>query len=106
MTRLCHLNDIIEGGCKEFTVDGTLLFAVKHQNKVYLYHNRCPHMGIQLNWQPDQFLDMDKTLIQCSTHGALFIIHSGECVAGPCRGQRLKPIFFELKEDVIYVNLS
>jgi len=29
------------------------------------------------------------SLIQCATHGALFLIESGECIAGPCAGQSL-----------------
>jgi nitrite reductase/ring-hydroxylating ferredoxin subunit len=44
----------------------------------------CPHLGIPLNWAPERFLDLDGTLIQCSSHGALFQIDSGECIAGPC----------------------
>ncbi len=40
------------------------------------------------------FLDMDGALIQCSTHGALFEIESGHCLAGPCQGDRLTPVPF------------
>jgi nitrite reductase/ring-hydroxylating ferredoxin subunit len=31
-------------------------------------------------------------MIQCATHGALFLIESGECVAGPCAGQSLQAL--------------
>ena len=47
--------------------------------------------------QPDQFLDPSNSLIQCATHGALFLIENGECVAGPCAGQSLTAI--ECRED-------
>jgi len=43
-------------------------------------------------------------LIQCSTHGALFNIESGECLQGPCLGQSLQSIDYEIKEGNIYIN--
>ncbi|WP_148053418.1 Rieske 2Fe-2S domain-containing protein, partial [Pseudomonas fluorescens] len=53
---------------------------------------RCPHRGVGLEWHHDQFLDPSNSLIQCATHGALFLIEDGECVAGPCVGQALTAI--------------
>ncbi len=66
-------------------------FAVRRDGIAYFYINRCPHRGIPLEWQPDKFLDQSASLIQCATHGALFLIESGECVAGPCAGQASEP---------------
>ncbi|MEE8263379.1 MAG: Rieske (2Fe-2S) protein, partial [Gammaproteobacteria bacterium] len=40
-------------------------------------------------WVPDQFLDETGNLLQCATHGALFRIEDGFCVAGPCTGASL-----------------
>jgi nitrite reductase/ring-hydroxylating ferredoxin subunit len=96
---LCHADDIEERSSKGFTIDEANFFAVKYDNQIYLYKNSCPHLGIELEWQEDQFLDSDGALIQCSTHGALFIIESGECVAGPCLGEQLKPVPFDLNEQ-------
>jgi len=45
-----------------------------------------------LGWQPDRFLDDSASLIQCATHGALFLIENGECIAGPCAGQSLTAV--------------
>lgn len=67
-------------------------FAVRHNGKLYTYINSCPHTGATLNWKPDQFLNLDKTLIQCSLHGAQFLIETGECIYGPCRGRSLTAI--------------
>jgi nitrite reductase/ring-hydroxylating ferredoxin subunit len=68
------------------------LFVVKKNSKVFFYENSCPHLGIDLEWNEHQFLDIDEALIQCSTHGALFVIETGACVAGPCLGQKLTAI--------------
>ena len=92
MIRLCAIDELPEGRSKGFVAAGHRLFAVRKAGEVYLYQNRCPHRGIPLEWLPDQFLDSSASLIQCATHGALFLIDSGECVAGPCEGQRLSPL--------------
>jgi len=92
VTVLCRLDEIPEPGSKGLSYQGHSLFAVRSNGGVYLYRNRCPHLGIELHWQEDQFLDVEETLIQCATHGALFIIESGECVSGPCLGQTLQAL--------------
>lgn len=82
----------IVGGAKGFEVDGRSLFVVHRGESLYAYRNRCPHLGVELNWLPDQFLDRDGELIQCATHGALFAIDSGRCLAGPCAGKYLQQL--------------
>ena len=105
-TALCALDDIPEDGAKGFELDTASLFAVRRDGQVYLYRNRCPHRGVELNWLEDQFLDMDGQLIQCAMHGALFLIESGECVAGPCLGQALEPVPFAVVDGRIEVQLE
>jgi nitrite reductase/ring-hydroxylating ferredoxin subunit len=39
---------------------------------------------------PDRYLTSDGRFILCSGHGALFLKGDGECIAGPCAGQRLE----------------
>lgn len=90
---LCHINDIKESQAKGFTLSKTSsVFAVKKNGLIYTYKNSCPHLGVELEWLEDQFLDFENVLIQCSTHGALFLIETGECVSGPCQGQNLSII--------------
>src|SRR3546814_9425075 len=60
------------------------IFLVHHNGQVRAFVNRCPHWGIELNYQPNVFLDMDKQYIQCANHGALFETDSGACIQGPC----------------------
>lgn len=107
--KLCAATDIPEGGSKGFELaDGATpisLFAVKRKGEVYVYQNSCPHLGIELNWQEDQFLDFQGVLIQCSTHGALFEIDSGYCIAGPCAGQSLAAIPCRQQEGHVYIDL-
>ncbi len=76
-------------------------FVVKHNDALYAYRNICPHVGAPLNWQSSSFLNRDKDFIQCSLHGALFKINSGQCVAGPCRGSNLMPVSIEIKDGDI-----
>jgi nitrite reductase/ring-hydroxylating ferredoxin subunit len=102
---LCNVEDIAHESAKGFEINGILLFAVRKDGAIYVYRNRCPHLGINLEWNEDQFLDSDNALIQCSTHGALFIIESGECVAGPCRGELLAPISHVIVAGKVLIEL-
>lgn len=99
-----HVNDIDDESSKGFSVGDDSYFAIKKDGQIYLYRNKCPHLGIELNWQEDQFLDMDGALIQCSTHGALFLIEDGECVSGPCHGEQLEPLPFEIVDGNIVLS--
>lgn len=103
MTALCALNELTDNGAKGFDIAGRKLFAVRKGDSIYLYENSCPHKGIPLEWMPDTFLDPDKQFIQCSTHGALFTIDQGLCIAGPCNGASLKPVKFEVIDNRIVI---
>ncbi len=50
---------------------------------------------------PDMFLDYERSLIQCSNHDAKFRIEDGECIAGPCIGERLTPVAISIIDDKI-----
>lgn len=101
---ICHIDDIAEGESLGLDVAELALIAVKKHGQLHLYHNRCPHIGIRLEWQPHQFLDAGKTLIQCSSHGALFTIDKGRCVAGPCTGQALQKVDFDIVEQQVFLK--
>ena len=97
MIFLCLSEALREGTARGFEHNGVRVLAVRREGQVYVYRNRCPHRGVPLEWQPDQFLDPSASLIQCATHAALFLIETGECVAGPCAGQSLTAL--ESRED-------
>lgn len=101
---LCNGDDLAEGKSRGFDVDGLQLLAVRRAGQVYVYRNRCPHRSVPLEWHPDQFLDASASLIQCATHGALFLIESGECIAGPCEGKYLSAIDCGEDAQGIWIN--
>lgn len=68
------------------------IFILRWGRNVRAYENRCPHQDTNLDWEQGEFLDGEGTRIQCGKHGALFDLGSGECVDGPCMGQRLTAI--------------
>ncbi len=106
MLRLCAPDELAEGQSRGFEIAEEKLFAVRKDGQLYAYRNRCPHRGIPLEWLPDQFLDASASLIQCATHGALFLIESGECVAGPCAGQSLQELAIREDDQGIWVELN
>ena len=105
MIPLCSLQSIDNFRSKGFTLNNQNIFAIRRDDHVYVYLNRCPHLGVPLEWIENQFLDYDGELIQCSTHGALFTIEQGHCVSGPCSGQSLHPIASQVKEGDVWVDL-
>lgn len=102
---LCEVEAIEPGTSRGFQVNDQSCFAVKNlDGEVFLYANSCPHLGVELNWVADQFLDGEGALIQCATHGALFLINSGHCVAGPCLGEYLRPIPFTIRDGCLEIE--
>lgn len=104
MTVLCDVNAIAEGSAKGLQINNHQLVAVKKDGHIYVYVNSCPHIGITLEFQPDQFLDLDNRFIQCANHGALFEIDTGDCIAGPCTGQALKPVVVEVRDNQVVIT--
>ena len=102
---LCALYDIPDRKAKGFTLETEEkkleFFIIRKGNQVHGYINRCPHTGVNLDWQTDQFMDLTGYRIQCSTHGALFRIRDGYCVYGPCAGRSLSPVKLNLENDRI-----
>jgi nitrite reductase/ring-hydroxylating ferredoxin subunit len=103
MEFICHTLDIPDNQSKGFDINGRLFFIVNKSGEYRAYKNSCPHLGIQLEMMPDQFLDTTHSLIQCSMHGALFRIEDGLCISGPCVDQKLKDTVIDIREDRIYL---
>lgn len=91
--RLCALADIADPGSKGFMYRAGeklfLGFVVRLGDEVFGYVDRCPHTGLPLAPVPDRYLTRESDLILCGSHGALFRIGDGLCVAGPCAGRVL-----------------
>ena len=93
-TVLCRLDEIPDGQGKGFELSGNdgrkdEVFVIRHGRTLFAYRNACPHQGSPLDWERDRFLSRDGAYIECQTHGALFEIESGDCIAGPCAGDAL-----------------
>lgn len=109
MHELCSSGLIAEGECKEFHLgeeDIANIFITRRDGHLYAYANQCPHVGAPLNWKKDMFLDNDGDLIQCASHGALFVIETGHCVSGPCLGQHLHSYAILEQDGNVYVDLD
>jgi nitrite reductase/ring-hydroxylating ferredoxin subunit len=63
-------------------------------------------LGVELEWTADQFLDSEGMLIQYATHGALFLIETGQCVAGPCLGQYLQAVPFVIHDGAVVIQID
>ena len=55
-------------------------FVVRRGETVHGYVDRCPHMGLPLARDLDDYMTQDRSLIACSWHGALFRIGDYELV--------------------------
>ena len=65
-------------------------FAVRFEGQVQAYLNRCTHVAMEMDFQPDRFFDTEGRWLLCATHGATYAPDTGECVGGPCRGGLVK----------------
>lgn len=102
------LNDLSDPGTREFSVgegDWPLRgFVVRYRNEVRAYVNSCQHAGLPLNYKQHIFFAPHVELLQCTAHGALFEPRTGECVAGPCVGRRLRELDIEVIDGYIHLR--
>ncbi len=94
---LCRSDELIERG-KGVVFDVMLwrqparALALRIDGAVVAYINRCAHVPTELDWNPGEFLDAERTTIVCAVHGALYAPASGQCLGGPCGRGRLMPV--------------
>jgi nitrite reductase/ring-hydroxylating ferredoxin subunit len=76
-------------------------FAVRYQGQPHAYLNRCSHVAMEMDWQPNRLFDDTGRWLLCATHGATYEPATGACAGGPCRGGLVK---IELHEQngVVY----
>jgi nitrite reductase/ring-hydroxylating ferredoxin subunit len=65
-------------------------FAIRYRGKVHAYLNRCTHVAMELDYQPNRFFDLTGHSLICATHGATYSPETGACQGGPCRGGLVK----------------
>lgn len=106
---LAHTKEITDPGSLSFhfeqknkQIEG---FLLKQNAQYRAYLNRCPHTGVNLNWSPHVFFDLNMEFIQCSMHGALFQPLDGLCIHGPCVNQSLQAFNIVIESGQIYLLL-
>ena len=104
--RLAALEEIPDGEARGFAIRtprGVVdILVVRRGTWVAAYENVCPHVGTPLDWTPDEFLDRERRHLICATHGALFRIEDGVCVAGPCEGDQLEPWPVAVRDGAVW----
>lgn len=104
MSRIGHIDDFEDNASTGIQVDALELLVVKKAGELFLYENRCPHVADTLDPMGGSVTDAGAMLIHCQRHGAEFLSHNGECVAGPCLGERLRALPFTLSNGDIYLD--
>tara|TARA_R110000868_G_scaffold79102_1_gene225130 strand:- start:85782 stop:86132 length:351 start_codon:yes stop_codon:yes gene_type:complete len=104
-TVLCDVADLDATGAKGISLgdgaDRMGIFIVRDGAGVFGYVNSCPHIGVPLDLEPDEFIsDLGHDII-CSTHGARFRIQDGHCISGPCAGDALAPVAVKIDNEKI-----
>lgn len=61
-------------------------FAIRYEGQVHAFLNRCTHVAMELDWQPNRVFDASGQWLICASHGAVFDPQSGACAGGPCKG--------------------
>ena len=103
---LCNSRDLLEGGLAvPFDVNHAgqtcRAFAIRHQGLPQAYLNRCTHVAMELDWQPNRVFDDTGQWLLCASHGAAYRPDTGQCAGGPCRGGLVKIALSE-QEGVVF----
>jgi nitrite reductase/ring-hydroxylating ferredoxin subunit len=92
---LCNSSELVDGDLAvPFDVvyfgQTCRAFAIRYRGQVHAYLNRCTHVAMELDYQPNRFFDMTGHSLICATHGATYSPETGACRGGPCRGGLVK----------------
>ena len=92
---LCNATDLQERGLAvpfDVVYGGQTCraFAIRFEGRVHAYLNRCTHVAMELDYQPNRIFDDTGQWLLCATHGAAYVPDTGACAGGPCRGGLVK----------------
>ncbi len=104
---VCAGAALVDGGLgHRFSLAGGDAFVVRYRGRVYAYYNRCPHRGLELDWQAGQFFDEQGQFLVCAVHGARYDPADGRCMGGPCRGRALQAVACREQGGLVFVEES
>ena len=92
---LCNSRDLVDGGVAvpfDVVLSGQTCraFAIRYRGGVHAYLNRCMHVAMEMDWQPNRFFDDTGQWLLCGSHGAVYRPDTGACASGPCRGALIR----------------
>ncbi len=95
MISLCNSADLVDSGeAVPFDVlycgKTCRAFAIRYRGEAHAYLNRCAHVAMEMDYQPNRFFDHTGHWLMCATHGATYQPQTGACRSGPCRGGLIK----------------
>ena len=103
-----RVGELTHGQSKKFTLrrGGRDFEAmlINCQGNFFAYTNRCPHVGLTLDWVDNQFFTVDSRYLMCANHGAVFEPSTGECVWGPCAGASLQNLALNIEGGKIFAR--
>ena len=106
-TVLCNLADIPDKGAKEVVFgtdyDSFRVVLLRAGGGVHAYRNRCAHVHIPLNYEPDVFHVYDGNVLMCAHHGAMYRVADGFCFDGPCEGASLSSVPVAVRGDAVVI---
>jgi nitrite reductase/ring-hydroxylating ferredoxin subunit len=101
-----RVGELGHGQSKKFTLRrgqrSVEALLVNYQGNLFAYMNRCPHIGVTLDWVDNQFFTVDSRYLMCANHGAVFEPPTGECVWGPCVGAALQSVPLVVEGESIF----
>lgn len=103
---LCASSELQEGGLAVpfevvYAGQACRAFAIRYQGVAHAYLNRCSHVPMELDWQPNQIFDDSGQWLLCASHGAAYSPETGQCAGGPCRGGLVK-ITVSAQDSVVF----
>ncbi len=107
---LCQLDDIADGGAlglaEHRQLHGAGLVAVRQNEQVWVYINRCPHFSVPLDYRPQEFCTYRGKILMCAHHSAMFRFEDGYCIDGPCKGGQLESVPTRWVQDRLVMDLD
>lgn len=104
MSLIGNIEDFPDNDTRSIEVGPLPLLVVKRGGELFIYENNCPHTRETLDPMGGPVISPDGLLLHCQRHSAEFITETGECVSGPCLGERLNPVAFTLSNGDIYLD--
>ena len=103
---VARVGELAHGQSKKFTLRrgrrDCEAMVLNYRGNLYAYMNRCPHVGLTLDWVDNQFFSVDERYLMCANHGAVFEPATGECVWGPCIGASLESLALDIQGGKVF----